>query len=259
VSEVGAYVAAWRQTVGALGVLAAGFGPAEWSAPTECPQWSVKDVYAHVVGGELWMAAGHPLPAAGVTAIADASVAGRRAMAPAQLLDELGRAVALREWQLEVNPPDPDAPAKTAFGLPVTEGVLQSHRAFDIWVHEQDVRRAVGQPGNLGTDAARVSASILTSTLPWVVAKRAGAPPGSVLRVRVGGDVGFDHAVTVDPDGRARLGPWERGPATATLDLDWETFLRLATGRAAAAGVAVTVSGDRELAGRVLAQFAVTP
>jgi hypothetical protein len=75
----------------------------------------------------------------------------------------------------------------------------------------------------------------------------------------VPGDRGQD--ATRSPSTRAGAGGSARGsgPATATLDLGWEKFVRLATGRVGAADADVRVSGDRELAGRVLEHFAVTP
>jgi uncharacterized protein (TIGR03083 family) len=43
-----------------------GFGPAEWTRPTACPGWDVKDVAAHVLGDHIGRLSrsrdGHPSP-----------------------------------------------------------------------------------------------------------------------------------------------------------------------------------------------------
>jgi uncharacterized protein (TIGR03083 family) len=177
------------------------------------------------------------------------------------VLAELREVFAVRRRQLAAEPPDPTEPAVTAYGAPVTLGILLSHRAFDAWVHEQDIRRAVGAPGNLGTPGAQVAYLILVSALPRVVAKLAAAPAGSSVRLVVDGPVAFDDLITVDDSGRGRLQPRAGSTAEPTVSLrtDWETFSRLAAGRIAPDAAGVSVTGDRDLGERILAHIAVTP
>jgi uncharacterized protein (TIGR03083 family) len=258
-NDVAASVAAWRQSFAAVIDVCAALPAAGWDAPTECPEWTVKDVCAHLIGGELWMSEGHPAPTDGLATIAERPVAARRAATGGEIHAELRDVFALRQRQLDADPPDPRRPATTAYGAPVTVGILLTHRAFDVWVHEQDIRRAVGVPGNLDTPAARISSEILLASLGRVVAKLASAPRGSVVRFTVDGPVAFDRAVSVDENGRGHLAPWVGGPATTHLRMGWETYARLAAGRIPAAGAPVEVTGDEAVAARVLARFAVTP
>jgi uncharacterized protein (TIGR03083 family) len=260
-TPIEANIAAWRHTFDATVGLGEAMTADEWDAPTECPEWTVMDVYSHLIGGELWMAAGHPVPATGLDTIAAEPVLARRATPPAYVVAELRDVFARRVVQLAAHPPDPDEPTQTAFGLPVSLGTLYGHRAFDGWVHEQDIRRAIDQPGNLASPAALISRDILLASLPWVVAKRAGAPAGAVVGITVTGPVEFDRAVVVDENRRAKLVDGTAGPTTAQLRTDWETYLRLATGRAAPDQVAdrVDITGDQDLANRILARFSVTP
>jgi uncharacterized protein (TIGR03083 family) len=127
-----------------------------------------------------------------------------------------------------------------------------------VWMHEQDVRRALGRPGNLDSAAAIHSADYLMESLPFIVAKRAGAPAGSVVRLEVAG-----HApvtAVVGDDGRGRLSaPAEAGEPTVTLAMDRETFVVLAGGRRAAGPDDVRVTGDTDLGERGLAAMGVTP
>jgi uncharacterized protein (TIGR03083 family) len=261
IDQAQASIDAWVQTLDATITLGDSLTPEQWAAQTECPEWTVKDVYSHLVGGELWMAEGHPPPNQGLATIAGRPVEQRRDADADSVLAELREVFDLRRRQLEADPPDPTEPAVTAYGAPVTLGILLSHRAFDAWVHEQDIRRAVGSPGNLGTPAAQVAYLILISAMPRVVAKLAAAPAGSSVRLVVDGPVAFDDLITVDDSGRAHLQPGA-GPTvepTVALRTDWETFSRLAAGRIAPDTSGVSVSGDRDLGERILAHIAVTP
>lgn len=78
-------------------------------------------------------------------------------------------------------------------------------RAFDVWVHEQDLRWALGKPGNLDSPGAYVARDILLHTLPRVVAKDAGAPPNSAVVFDIHGPVEFLRTVRVDADGHGTV------------------------------------------------------
>jgi len=259
-TDIGASIVAWRHSLDALLALGDTFSVEEWNAPTECPEWTVKDVYAHIVGGERWMLAGHPVPPGGLASVADEPVLARRDRSGDAVLAELREVYALRVDQLTADPPRPDEPTETAFGMPVSVATLYQHRAFDTWVHEQDVRRAVACPGNLDAPAAEITRDILLLTLPLVVAKRSAAPSGSVTRMTVSGPVEFECWVLVDDNRRGHLATVAPpGEPTVSVHMQWETFLRLAAGRIGSDAAAATVTGDGELAERILARFAVTP
>jgi uncharacterized protein (TIGR03083 family) len=259
-AAVDRFIAAWRQTLDAMIALGDELTDTDWKQRTECPEWNVQDVYAHMIGGELWMSAGHPLPERGMAQWADEPVATRRDWAPETVLAELREVYARRLAEIAASPPDPDLTTHTAYGLPVTLGTLWSFRAFDVWVHEQDVRRAVGRPGNLDSPGAHVGKSFFTAQLPRIVAKLAGAPRGSLVRLTATGPVPVDLAVRVGDDGRGSLVPvTDEDQPTAHVATDWETYARLGCGRIAPDTPAVTVDGDRELAHRVLANLTITP
>jgi uncharacterized protein (TIGR03083 family) len=146
---------------------------------------------------------------------------------------------------------------------PVTPGdigwtweTLLSNRALDVWMHEQDVRRAVDRPGGMDSPAARHTAEYLAESLGYVLAKRVKAPAGTTLAVYVEGHP--PAAVTVDESGRGTTLAEPVDP-TVTLRMDRETFLLLAGGRRTDAAERVRIEGDDELAARVLGALAVTP
>jgi uncharacterized protein (TIGR03083 family) len=247
--------AAWAQTLEAVIALADGFVDADWAAPTECPGWTVKDVYAHLVGVEMWMSQGHPKPIS-LADVADEPVAARRDATGPGVLAELREVFALRQRQLRDEPEDPDAPTFAPHLQPVQVAVLLRMHAFGVWVHEQDIRRAVGRPGNLATVGAEIARDIFLVGLGRVVAKAAAAPPGSCVTFTVTGELPFERSIAVDGNGRGVITEPVAEP-TVGIATDWETFARLAAGRIGADSVQTT--GDRELADRILANFAVTP
>jgi uncharacterized protein (TIGR03083 family) len=256
-----ASIAAWDQSLDATICLGDALTHEQWAAQTECPEWTVKDVYSHLVGGEIWMAEGHPPPSERPATIVAGPVMQRRDADPRAVLAELREVFSLRRRQLADEPPDGDQPAFTAWGAPVTLDVLLRMRAFDAWVHEQDIRRAVGAPGNLSTAGAQVAYMIMVGALPRVVAKLSGAPPGSTVRLAVDGPVAFDDLITVDDAGRGHVkaGAGATVEATVSLHTDWETFSRLAAGRITPDPAVVSLTGDRDLGERILAHIAITP
>lgn len=252
------YVSALSQTLRASLDLAEQLTGREWMAPTECPLWTVKDVYAHLIGGERWMAEGHPTPHDFQTFV-DSAVVERRGQPPSQILAELTYVYGHRTATL-ADPPDPAAPANYPWGEPTTEEGLLVTRVFDCWVHEQDIRRAVGRPGGLGSPGARVARDIFVNALPRIVARRARAPRGSTVRLTVVGEVGADLAVAVDGDRRARFVPAGNAELpTAHLTLGWEAYSRLSCGRGTRDDHHVWLAGDRDLGERVLAALPITP
>jgi uncharacterized protein (TIGR03083 family) len=257
-SDVERSIAAWGQTLDAVIALASSFDDAAWAAPTECPEWTVKDVYAHLVGGETWMSQGHPRPDNGLARIAGDAVAARRGATAEAVLAELRDVYAERQRQLHDEPEDPEAPTFTAYLQPTTVAVLLRMRAFDVWVHEQDIRRAVGSPGNLATGGAEISREIFLQGLARVVAKAAGAPPGSSVTLSISGELPFEASIMVDENRRGQLTAPVADP-TVRIATDWETLSRLTAGRITPATASLEITGDRDLADRILASIAITP
>jgi uncharacterized protein (TIGR03083 family) len=249
---------AWRQALESVLALGPGLSDVQWVAPTECPDWTVKDIYAHLIGAETWMAEGHPDPPEGFEAWASAPVLARRDIPGAALLEELRQVYERRRVQLASAPVDPDQPAYLTTGRRVTLGLLLQTRAMDVWVHEQDIRRAVGRPGNLDSPGAAVAGALFVRALPRIVARSAQLTPGSAVRLTTSGEVALDVAVAVAADGRGSVVSPDR-PVTAHLTLGWESFTRLCCGRGGPADYEVTVTGDRQVAERVLAHLPVTP
>ena len=254
----------WASLDGLLGDLEA----ARWAAPTDCPGWSVKDVVSHLVGVEsllLGLPAPPPVQAAHVRNPLGAGIEGwvaqRRDRSPAEVLDEFRQVTAARlaaldamsDEQWEAVGPSP------AGEVPYRE--FMEIRVMDSWVHEQDIRRAVGRPGHLEGPAAEASLARFTRSLGYVVGKRAGAPDGTSVVVRVLGPHAQVLAVTVT-DGRARPAAEPPDP-DVSLTMTAETYCCLSCGRwdsaDALADGRVKVDGDAQLAGRIVAAMSIIP
>jgi uncharacterized protein (TIGR03083 family) len=229
----------------------------------------VRDCVAHIIGVERDLL-GEPVPEHQLPAdlvhvrtefqrYTEVPVDLRRDRGPRELVAELREVVDRRLAMLRADESDPDEPARGPIGYKLTYLQLLNMRVFDIWAHEQDIRRAVGRPGNLDGPAAELSRDWLLPALPRVVAKAAGAPPGSAVVFEVTGPVAFTVAVTVNDAGRGALQAETPATPTVTLAMDWETFIRLACGRVRPEAVAVKVEGDQALAQRILAAMALTP
>ncbi len=270
VDLLGTYVAAWRESCERVLALCARLQPDDWQRPTDLPGWSVHDVLAHLADVETRLAGADP--AAVHDSPADGSgrevppewtqrgVDARRGTPDHALVRELADAVQRRAHRLASGPrPEPtDRPAATPAGLDWDWQTLLRNRAIDVWVHEQDIRRAVAAPGGITPSAAAVTVRSFGAALPYVLGKRVAPPAGTVVAWDVHGPAPLELVLTVDEDGRAR--PLDAPPSGATrLRMDTETFALLGAGRRAVDAVALDIVGDPTLGRRVAAAMAVTP
>ncbi|TDB86786.1 maleylpyruvate isomerase family mycothiol-dependent enzyme [Actinomadura sp. KC216] len=256
--------AAYEQTVRSTLALAATLGDADWHLPTECPGWTVKDQFAHIVGVELTLL-GEPEPEIEVPEFdhvrndfgrwLETAIHVRRPVPGPVVAEQL--ADALERRLVQIPGLDPDHIVMCPDGREGAYSRLMKFRAMDCWTHEQDIRRAVGRPGNLDAPAAHSFWELMSVALRRIVARPGKAEPGQSVAFTINGPPDFRAAVLVDGD---RRGQWaEPDDPTAALSMDLETYVRLTAGRCTADAVEVKVDGDEELAGRVLANMAITP
>lgn len=262
-------VAAYLDALHGMRSLAAETPDAAWTLPTDCAGWSVHDQFSHVIAVEADLAL-RPLPdhQPDWTALPhvddeigqflEIGVDFRRGRAPDAIRAELAEVIATREPMIAELPREAEAAVRGVAGMPSVAGRFGPIRSFDVWAHEQDVRRATGSLGRLTSPAARMSLDRIATALPIVVAKFASAQPGESVKVQVGEPYDTDILVSVADDGRASLVDSLESPS-AVLRMDFETLVRLACGRATPDALDIEVSGDTDLAQRVLAASAITP
>ena len=254
----------WRTAMADLRDAAA---RAAWRHPSALPGWTVADVVAHVTSIERtalgrmdpahepdWASLPHVSHSFG--RITEVPVDMRRSWSRADVLAEFDATVADREVALrELRASNPGlvlSPLGTM--MPVDEMVAM--RVFDIWVHEQDIRVAVGDPGHLGTAPAHMAAGRMRGALGFVWAKRVQAPVGSTLRVTVTGPgVEFSDTVVRAQDGRGRPTEPVADP-TVGLTMSFPAFVALACGRGSGEA---SRTGDARLAELTVARFNIAP
>ncbi|MGX2996062.1 maleylpyruvate isomerase family mycothiol-dependent enzyme [Streptomyces sp. JNUCC 64] len=264
------YADAWTHSVEAVSELVKPLVEGEWNRATPCPGWSVRDIVSHVIGLDCEML-GDPRPIHTLPRdlyhvktehqrYMEMQVDVRRHHTGPEMTAELEYTVIRRSRQIRNENRQPDAKIRGLLGAEETLESAMRRRAFDTWVHEQDLRVALGQPGNLDSPGAHVALDVMLEALPRIV-EGAGAPPNTAVVVDVHGPVEFLRTVRVDAEGRGSVdGAPSLGPLV-TLGTDWETYSRLACGRitAAQAGDRLKTEGDQEFAAAILRDFSLTP
>ena len=267
--EVRHLVQQWKR----IDELLAGLKKEDWSAHTSLPGWTVRDVVAHVAGTEHLLT-GEPVPDIELPASAreyirnpigelnEKFVHEARALAIEDAFEDFREVVAARTEQLaEMSAADFEAETDSPVGR-VPYRHFMAVRLFDCWVHEDDIRQALGMQHHLGGDTGRFAVQEILRALPRIVGKKAGAPDGSRVRFRVTGDAETDLPLTTDVvvDGRAALTDVDdNSPPTVELSFTTPTFVRAATGRLVAEpGHGVEISGDEDLGGAILSAIAFT-
>lgn len=248
------------ETWTSLTELCAGLTEEQWKTPTVLPEWTVQDNLSHIVGTERALQGlpstehrtellGHTRNPIGVANEHEVDV--RRGLSGAEVLAEWREIMALRIATLRGGDDAYfDEPTMTPTG-PGTRADFLHIRVLDCWAHEQDIRHALGVPGNNGSASAAHTIDRLIRTLPIVVGKRAGTGEGDAVRFELTGPVVRTLTYEVRDGRAAAVDAPSKAPVT-TLRMDSDTFACLALGRRPGAELAewVEISGDVALGER---------
>ena len=165
---------------------------------------------------------------------------------PAETLDEWRRAA---DHTVElVRAPDGDLAADAGriavHGIRLPLDDLLVVRAFELWVHDNDIRRAVGLPLSVpDPPVLRLMSDLAVRMLPYAAA-RMGLPPADVRLVLTGTGGGtWDVAIGEEVAGREGL----------AIVADAVGFCRLAANRVTPAELGSHITGDEGRAVSVLA------
>ncbi len=261
----------------ALEEVGAGLDDTDWARPTPCPGWPVAAQFAHIIGTEsmlLGRARPEPSPATSDPGGSEAGrpphvrndiggfnemwVAALAAVPRQDVLAQLAEVLSARKQAVEaMGEEEFSAPANTPIG-PADYRRFMQIRVFDCWVHEQDVRDAIGRPGHEGGAVVEQSVDEIVRALGFIVGKKAAAPAGSSVTFELTGPVA--RTVHVEVDGRAAVVDRLPGPATTTVTLGSRLFTRLACGRVDPAQTLseVHLAGDIDLGRRVVTSLPFT-
>lgn len=245
--------------------LAEGFTADQWDLATRCPGWSVKDVYSHLVGVER-LAMGEPNPdhdlpdypwvSGPFGTLMEIHVDIRRTTPGDDVLEEL-RQIVERRVQDYADPELDGDSTVVFFGSERPLRELLAVRVFDRWAHEQDIRAAIGVPGNLDSIAAAASFERMRLGLSRRVTE-AGAVSGDCVVVETTGAGAFRQVFLVADDGSV-IDAAQGSTATLLLRTGTANWVSLVCGRADAVLADVQVEGDQALAHRLLPTLAITP
>jgi uncharacterized protein (TIGR03083 family) len=174
-----------------IATLCTPFTEREWKTPTDCPGWSVQDQIAHIVGTESWLL-GQPVPAHTPKDMSHVKnelgqwiepwVDRCRLWPGARVLAEFSTVTRERRRVLHTMSAEEFT---REFHTPIGSHTMRSFlpiRIFDNWVHEQDIRRAVGRPGHFAGPVAEHSLERVARAMSFVVD---GMDPSSCTPARV--------------------------------------------------------------------------
>ena len=191
------------------------------------------------------MDVGEPPHARGLMGLyTEQGVVTRRDRSPDEIINEIREAATQRHTALLADPPTDGTgrPTRIFGGISWDWERLLRNRPLDVWMHEQDVRRALDLPGNL--DSAPPSTPPITSpraSASWSASGsvRRPAPPWC-WRWRAARRTPSRSAT----NGRARQVAPPADPTTR-IGLDREDFIVAAGGRRTP--VSVRIEGDEDL------------
>jgi uncharacterized protein (TIGR03083 family) len=212
-----------------LGALLGELSDEEWRRPTDCPEWDVREMVAHLVGAAKAGASirelvhqsrlgrqlrpGEP----GVEGMNAVQVQERADATPDQLCRDLAT-VGARAVRRRSGLPALLRALRVPFGPPLGTkplGYLMDRiYTRDAWMHRVDITRATGRPLQLTADHdGRIVADVVAE---W------SAAHGRPFRLTLTGPAG---------------GTWARGVDGEAFELDAVEFCRILSGRAAGTGL----------------------
>lgn len=282
-------VEAYRQAMRSFIDLARSCPDAKVDAETVCPGWSVKDHVAHVASLEAYFDGGdYPeveLPEQShlkstFTTWLEHGVQARKDQSMESLVDELETLMFNRIATLG----NPDLTLDTIVHGPmdreVTLGDLIERRLVDIWVHEQDLREALGRIGNLDSPAASTFVARIVDAFPRILTRRLDLPAGQTVILESSGPVtarvgvrmahGSDGEVvghtlftgsqeTAAEDAADQGEHPEEDVVTTSISMSTDALTRRAAGRRTTEDTSYKVVGDEEIARLVLDALVITP
>jgi uncharacterized protein (TIGR03083 family) len=219
-----------------------GLGARDWNRPTACALWSVKDIVAHLLDSSIRrLSFGRDaLPSTPDTPISSYAdlvqylnrlnaewVAACRRLSPRILMDLLDFTAA--QVHAFFHSLDPYRPAL----FPVAwAGDDVSPNWFDIgreyterWLHQQQIREAVGAPGLTGHDWLHPTLDVFVRALPFTY-RHVEAQPGRSVRFEVQGEAGGVWTLVREVAGWELFNGSSRN-ADAVVRLDQETAWKL--------------------------------
>jgi uncharacterized protein (TIGR03083 family) len=245
----------------AIEALCARMDPAQWRVQSLCPDWTARDVVAHLAMMERVMTGWLPSDTDELPHFERVDPFQQQAaeLDDAAFTKLVRQIFAARRLDLaELRDEDLARPCWTPVGVK-TYGRFLEIRVFDFWVHERDITTPLGWPTDDTGPRAEIALAEVEGSLGYIVGKRVGLPNGSSIVFHLTAPLKRDLAVVVD--GRAKLVDHVPNP-DVELTTDTLTFIQLACGRIDPQQQldqgTVTWTGNTELATRAASNLRFT-
>lgn len=251
--------------------LLAGLGEDDWARPTAARRWSVKDVAAHLLGGDVWI----------LSAKRDAFCIPQRVESNDQLIALVDRLNA--EWVLAASRMSPrllrellsftgpEVEACFASLDPMAMGGAVSWAGpepapvwFDLarefterWHHQQQIRDATGRPPLYDPYFLSPVLDTFVRALPYAY-RHATAPPGTSVRFEISGEAGGTWFLSKEEEAWTLVLNATAQPAADVVipqDLAWRLFTK-GIDREHARSLAV-IGGSTDLAAPIFATTSI--
>ncbi len=237
----------------------------QWQLASPLPGWSVQDNVSHIIGTEA-MLSGEPGPDVEVDrntsvhvrndigAFNEQWVEALRTASPDEVLSRFRELTGARLASLQQMGDDEwNAESFTPAGKD-TFGRFMQIRVFDCWLHEQDIRDAVGRRGHETGLAVDVVLDEMSTALGFVVGKKAGAAAGQSVTFALTDEGSVVRELHVEVGERAAVVPALSAPATVVLTMPIGVMTRRCAGRVGPEDLLdqVVIDGDLALAASVL-------
>lgn len=229
---------------------------AAWSRPA-IRDLDVQGLVGHLTGVEddvRRCLAGDPaVSLAGHVESTQAAAARQAGRDPAQTLAEWRDAVSRTLALVAARGHDGLDTCVALHGMQLPLRALLVVRAFELWVHENDIRLAASLPLAVPGPSVLSLMTRLAATLLPGAAVRAGVPGPGRLHLVLTGPGGGTWDLEWDPERDPETaGAARPGPAGVSIVADAVGFCRLVSDRMTAAELAPYITGDRDQAAGVL-------
>lgn len=251
------------EAINALTELCAPLTEAQWKTATDCPGWTVQDNMSHLVGIENMLLGKPPTTHKSpkydyiknpIGEHNEHEIDARRSLSGSEVFAEWKATAAERTHQLQTADAEYFAKPMMMPTGPGTLGDFLDIRILDLWIHDQDIRRALNVSGNHGGPCAEHTIDRLIRTLPIVVGKRAATPEGESVSITISGAVKRTIFISVS-EGRANFVADKPAKLSCEISMDSTVFTALATGRKQSTELTWTSTGDTTLAQRIVSQL----
>jgi uncharacterized protein (TIGR03083 family) len=244
----------------------------EWNRPTACPQWSVKDVALHLLGGDIGIlsrkrdgyrgpyTAGTQEPITSwhdlvelIDHLNDLWIQAARRISPRLLCDLLqfsGEQV--YEYFQSLDPYEPGDPVSWAGPEPAPAWLDIAREYTERWLHQQHIREATGRPGLTNPRYLTPVLETFVHALPHTY-RDIDAEDGTTVGLTITGVAGGTWLLRREHN-QWHLNVGDPTEAVAEViipqDLGWRLFTKGITPSEARAGV--QIEGDETLGTKVL-------